>query len=81
MVSSSLLCPCVFVVFVLLSLALSCSVWHAACVFTGCVLSCLSCFVRTRGLWVSLLAACSCPVLHMASNSVLLAMLLVFFFV
>ncbi len=31
--------------------------------FTGCVLSCLSCFVWTSGLWVSLLAACSCPVL------------------
>ncbi len=30
----------------------------------------LSCFVWTRGLWVSLLAACSCPVLHMASDSV-----------
>ncbi len=38
--------------------------------FTGCVLSCLSCFVCTRGLWVSLLAACLCPVLHMASDSV-----------
>ncbi len=34
--------------------------------FTGCVLSCLSCFVWTLGLWVSLLAAFSCPVLHMA---------------
>ncbi len=28
-----LLCPCAFIVFVLLSLVLSCSVWHAACVF------------------------------------------------
>ncbi len=26
--------------------------------FTGCVLSCLSCFMWTRSLWVSLLAAC-----------------------
>ncbi len=29
----TLLCPCAFVVFILLSFALSCSVWHAACVF------------------------------------------------
>ncbi len=29
----ALLCPCAFVVFVLLSLVLSCSVWQAACVF------------------------------------------------
>ncbi len=35
----------------------------------------------TRGLWVSLLAACSCPVLHMASDSVLLAMCLCFVWV
>ncbi len=41
-------------------------------------LSCLSCFVWTRGLWVFSLAACSCPVLHMASDSVLLAMCLCF---
>ncbi len=44
----ALLCPCAFVVSVLLSLLLSCFVW----------LSCLSWFVWTRGLWVSLLAAC-----------------------
>ncbi len=29
----ALLCPCAFVVFVLISLVLSCSVCHAACVF------------------------------------------------
>ncbi len=33
--------------------------------FIGCVLSCL---VWTRGLWVFSLAACSCPVLHMAGD-------------
>ncbi len=49
--------------------------------FTGCMLSCLSCFVWTLGLWVSLLAVCSCPVLHMANYSVLLAMCLCFCFV
>ncbi len=59
----ALLCPCAFVVFVLISLVLSCSCLSQLVFFTGCVLSCLSCFVWTRGLWVSLLAACSCPVL------------------
>ncbi len=49
--------------------------------FTGCVISCFTCFVWTRGLWVSLLAACSCPVLHMVSDFVLLAMCLYFCFV
>ncbi len=38
--------------------------------FTGCVLSCLSCFVRTRCVFMSRL--------HMASESVLLAMCLFF---
>ncbi len=56
------LCPCTFIVFIFLSLVLSCSA------FVLFKLSCLSCFVRTRGLLVSLLAACSCPVLHMASD-------------
>ncbi len=54
---------------------------RSLCFFTGCVLSCLSCFVWTRGLWVFSLAACSCPVLHMASDFVLLAMCLCFCFV
>ncbi len=56
--------------FVFLSAACSyvicCAVWHAACIFIGCVLSC--CLVWTRGLWVFSLAACSCPVLHMAGD-------------
>ncbi len=59
-----------------------CVVLHAVRVFIGCVHSCyvlccvarslcfslLSCLVWTRGLWVFSLAACSCPVLHMAGN-------------
>ncbi len=78
----ALLCLCVFFVFVLLYLVLSCSVWNCVPVKnTNCVFSRLSCFVWTHGLWVSLLAACSCPVLHMASDSVLLAMCLCFCFV
>ncbi len=56
--------------FVFLSAAciyvISCAVWHAACIFIGCVLSC--CLVWTRGLWVFSLAACSCPVLYMAGD-------------
>ncbi len=56
--------------FVFLSAACSyvicCAVWHTACIFIGCVLSC--CLVWTRGLWVFSLAACSCPVLHMAGD-------------
>ncbi len=43
----ALLCPCAFVVFVLLSLVLFCFVLCGTqlVLFTGCVLSCLSCFV------------------------------------
>ncbi len=70
----ALLCPCAFVVFLLFCLVL-CSTQLVF--FTGCVLSCLPCFVWTRGLWVSLLAACSCPILQMASDSVLLTIYLV----
>ncbi len=51
------------------------------CFSTGYMFLCLSCFVWTRNLWVSLLAACSCPGLHMACDSVLLAMCLYFCFV
>ncbi len=69
----ALLSTCVllcYTQFVFLSAACSyvicCAVWHAACIFIGCVLSC--CLVWTRGLWVFSLAACSCPVLHMAGD-------------
>ncbi len=75
---NALLFPCAFVIFILLSLVLY---GTQLVFFTGCVLSCLSCFVWTRGLWVSLLAACSSPVLHMACDSVLLTMCLCFGFV
>ncbi len=48
---------------------MSCAVWHAALVFfIGCVLSCCRVLVWTHGLWVFSLAACSCPVLHMAGD-------------
>ncbi len=45
-----------------------CAVWHAACFFHGLPAFMLSCLVWTRGLWVFLLAACLCPVLHMAGD-------------
>ncbi len=69
---SRVLCCCTQ--FVFLSAAcihvISRAVWHAACVFIGCMLSMLSCLVWTCCLWVfSLsfsLAVCPCPVLHMA---------------
>ncbi len=60
---------------------MSCGVWHAACVFNGLHAVMLSCLKWTRGLWVFLLAPCLCPVLHMASDFVLLAMCLCFCFV
>ncbi len=44
------------------------AVWHAACVLHWLRAFMLSCFVWTRGLWVSSLAACLCPVLHMAGD-------------
>ncbi len=47
---------------------ISCAVWHAACVFHRLRAFMLSCLVWTRGLWVFSLAACSCPVLHMAGD-------------
>ncbi len=47
---------------------MSCAVWHAAHVFHWLRAFMLSCLVWTRGLWVFSLAACSCPVLHMAGN-------------
>ncbi len=47
--------------------------------FISCMVSC--CHVWTCGLWVFSLTACSCPVLHMASDFVLLAMCLCFCFV
>ncbi len=68
------LCVCVWFCtqFVFLSAAcihvMSCAVWHAACVFHWLRAFMLSCLVWTRGLWVFSLAACSCPVLHMAGN-------------
>ncbi len=51
-------------------------VLHAVRVSIGCMHLCiswlrafmLSCLVWTRGLWVFSLAACSCPVLHMAGD-------------
>ncbi len=45
---------------------MSCAVWHAACVFHLLRAFMFSCLVWTHGLWVFPLAACSCPVLHMA---------------
>ncbi len=46
---------------------MSCAVWHAACVFIGCVLSC--CHVLCEHVdYEFSLAACSCPVLHMAGD-------------
>ncbi len=58
--------------FVFLSAAcihvISCAVWHAACVFHWLRAFVLSCLVWTCGLWVFSLAACSCPVLHMAGD-------------
>ncbi len=47
---------------------ISCAVWHAACVFHWLRAFMLSCLVWTCGLWVFSLAACSCPVLHMAGD-------------
>ncbi len=47
---------------------MSCAVWHTAHVFHWLRAFMLSCLVWTRGLWVFSLAACSCPVLHMAGN-------------
>ncbi len=47
---------------------MSCAVWHAAHVFHWLRAFMLSCLVWTRGLWVFSLAACSCPVLHMAGD-------------
>ncbi len=60
---------------------MSCAVWHAACVFHWLRALMLSCLVWTRGLWVFSLAACSCPVLNMGGDFVLLAMCLCFCFV
>ncbi len=60
---------------------MSCAVWHAARVFHWLRAFMLSCLVWTRSLWVFSLAACSCPVLHMAGDFVLLAMCLCFCFV
>ncbi len=67
-------CVCVWCCtqFVFLSAAciyvMSCAVWHAAPVFHWLRAFMLSCFVWTRGLWVFSLAACLCPVLHMAGD-------------
>ncbi len=47
---------------------MSCAVWHAARVFHWLRAFMLSCLVWTRSLWVFSLAACSCPVLHMAGD-------------
>ncbi len=68
--------PCVQTGFVLLHTVrvlsatsihvMSCAVWHAACVFYWLRAFMFSCLVWKRGLWVFSLAACSCPVLHMA---------------
>ncbi len=69
-----LFCPRVLccMQFVFLSAAcihvMSCAVWHAARVFHWLRVFMLSCLVWTRGLWVFSLAACSCPVLHMAGD-------------
>ncbi len=54
---------------------MSYAVWHTACDFHWLCAFMLSCLVWTCGLWVLSLAACSCPVLHMACEFfVLLAM-------
>ncbi len=57
--------------FVFLSAAcihvMSCAVWHAACVFIGCVLSCCDVLCEHVAYEFSL-AACSCLVLHMAGE-------------
>ncbi len=47
---------------------MSCAVWHAARVFHWLRAFMSSCLVWTRSLWVFSLAACSCPVLHMAGD-------------
>jgi len=47
---------------------MSCAVWHVACVFHELRAFMFSCLVWTRGLWVFSLAACLCPVLHMAGD-------------
>ncbi len=57
---------------------MSCAVWHVACVFHGLRAFMLSCLVWTRDLWVFSLAACSCPVLHMAGDLYCMAFVLVF---
>ncbi len=69
--SHALLSTCVLLCctqFVFLSAAfihvISCAVWHTACVFHCLCAFMLSCLVWTHGL----LAACSCPVLHMAGD-------------
>ncbi len=46
---------------------ISCAVWHAACVFIGCVLSCCHVLCEHMAYEFSLVA-CSCPVLHMAGD-------------
>ncbi len=47
---------------------ISCAVWHLQLeYFIGCVLSCCHVLCE-RGLWVFSLAACLCPVLHMAGD-------------
>ncbi len=77
-------CLVVCTQFVFLSAAcihvMSCAVWHAACVFHWLHAIMWSCFVWTRGIWVFSLAACSCPVLHMAGDFCFVDHVLVFLF-
>ncbi len=72
LLSTCVVCVWFCTQFVFLSAAcihvMSCAVWHAARVFHWLRAFMLSCLVWTRGLWVFSLAACSCPVLHMAGN-------------
>ncbi len=72
LLSTCVVCVWCCTQFVFLSAAcihvMSCAVWHAAHVFHWLRAFMLSCFVWTRGLWVFSLAACSCPVLHMAGD-------------
>ncbi len=61
---------CVFIIFVQSCYFLYCAACSLCFSLAVCfhVMSLLSCLVWTRGLWVFLLAAFSCPVLHMAGN-------------
>ncbi len=59
---------------------MSCTMWHAACVFHWLRAFMLSCLVWTRGLWVLSLAVCSCPVFHMSGDFCFAGHVLVFLF-